>query len=112
MDAFQNITQEGGVIALIQVKVKNPKKFIEYVEGHLPSIAQYGGKILFEGLHQENIEGEQALRDLVVVQLWKDKATFMQWWNSPEYAPWKAMRHEGADVSVSIAEQRPENLNL
>lgn len=55
---FQNVTQEGGVLAIIQVKVKKPSKFMEYVQGHLPSLAQYGGKILYEGLDQKNVYGE------------------------------------------------------
>lgn len=109
---FQNVTQEGGVLAIIQVKVKNPQKFMEYVEGHLPSLATYGGEILYEGLAQKNVYGEQDLRDLVVVQLWKDEETFYKWWNSEEYKPWKEMRNEGADVSLSISQQRPEKLEL
>ena len=109
---FQNVTREGGVLAIIQVKVKNPEKFIAYVQGHLPSIEKYGGKILYEGLGQKNIQGEQDLKDLVVVQLWENEDIFHQWWNSPEYKPWKDMRHEGANVSLSISKQRPEKLKL
>ena len=111
-NVFANVTNEGGVLAIIQVKVKNPKKFMEYVDGHLPSLSQYGGKILFEGLNQTNVYGEQQLEDLVVVQLWDDEETFYKWWNSEEYRPWKEMRDEGAYVTLSISQQRPEKLEL
>jgi uncharacterized protein (DUF1330 family) len=104
---FQKITNEGGVLAIIQVKVHNRERFMEYFHGHIPSVLKYNGKIVYEGINQKNILGEQELGDMVVIQLWKDEQSFMDWWNSEEYRPWKEMRGEGATVTLSISQQRP-----
>jgi uncharacterized protein (DUF1330 family) len=104
---FNKITNEGGVLAIIQVKVNNRERFMEYVHGHIPSVLKYGGKIVYEGINQKNILGEQKLGDMVVIQLWENEKAFMDWWNSEDYRPWKEMRGEGAEVTLSISQQRP-----
>jgi uncharacterized protein (DUF1330 family) len=104
---FQKITNEGGVMAIIQVKIKDRKRFMEYVHGHIPSVLKYKGKIVYEGIHQKNILGKQELGDMVVIQLWENEQSFMDWWNSDEYRPWKEMRGDGAEVTLSISQQRP-----
>ncbi|HYS43487.1 MAG TPA: DUF1330 domain-containing protein [Geobacteraceae bacterium] len=37
------------VYALLQVKVKDQKKLVAYVQGHLPSFMQYGGELVLRG---------------------------------------------------------------
>ena len=52
--------------------------------------------------------GEQNLGDMLVIPLWENEQAFMDWWNSEEYRPWKEMRGEGAEVTLSISQQRPD----
>jgi len=40
--------QPAPVYAIIEVKIKNPPRFMEYVKGHMPSVFQYGGKFVAE----------------------------------------------------------------
>lgn len=95
-------SQSPTVYAVIQVKIKNPKKFGEYVQGHLPSVFQYGGKFALEVAKTKDIEGT-ADWDFIVVQEWPTEESFNQWWDSPEYKPWKDMRPEGAEVKVTLS---------
>ena len=104
---FQKITNEGGVLAIIQVKIHDRERFMDYVHGHIPSVLKYGGKIVYEGINQKNILGEQKLGDMVVIQLWENEQAFIDWWNSEDYRPWKEMSGEGAEVTLSISQQRP-----
>ena len=110
-DIFQ-VPKEKTAYVIITVKITNRDKFMEYVKGHIPSVIQYGGKFRFEGIRIENIEsstfaGEKS--DLVIIQEWPGKESFYAWWNSEEYKPWKEMRPQGANVTVTLAEQRGNN---
>lgn len=103
------VPKEKTAYAIITVKITDREKFMEYVKGHIPSVVQYGGKFRFEGINIENVEngtfaGGQS--NLVIIQEWPRKENFYAWWNSEEYKPWKEMRSQGADVTVTLAEQR------
>jgi flavin reductase (DIM6/NTAB) family NADH-FMN oxidoreductase RutF/uncharacterized protein (DUF1330 family) len=107
------VPEEKTAYAIITVKIKDREKFMEYVKGHIPSVLQYGGKFRFEGIAVEDIEnsafaGDRS--DLVVIQEWPAKENFYEWWNSEEYKPWKEMRPQGADVTVTLTEQRGNNI--
>jgi uncharacterized protein (DUF1330 family) len=47
--------------------------------------------------------------DMVIIQEWPGRESFYAWWNSEEYKPWKEMRPQGANVTVTLAEQRGNN---
>lgn len=42
---------------LLDVTIKDKTKFLQYAEGHRPSMQQYGGKLLFRSNDMEVIEG-------------------------------------------------------
>jgi uncharacterized protein (DUF1330 family) len=46
---------------------------------------------------------------MVIIQEWPGRESFYAWWNSEEYKPWKEMRPQGANVTVTLAEQRGNN---
>jgi uncharacterized protein (DUF1330 family) len=76
---------------------------------HLPNICQSDGcKAVFSSVEGGGKMGEQNLGDMLVIQLWENEQAFMNWWNSEEYRPWKEMRGEGAEVTLSISQQRPD----
>jgi len=104
------LLSEGKCLLIINVKVKDQAKFMQYVVGHLGSISLYGGKIIFEGFDKTTYEGTPADYNFLVIQQWESKEAFDKWWNCPEYAKWKQFRHEGADVTVQLVKQRG-NLN-
>lgn len=102
----QPILNAGQCLAFIEVAITNEANFMKYVIGHLPSITQYGGKIIFEGYDNTSYEGEKATYNFMVVQQWNSKAEFDSWWNSPAYKPWKDMRATGASVTLKLISQR------
>jgi uncharacterized protein (DUF1330 family) len=100
------ILSEGQCFAIINVKVKDQQKFMQYVVGHLGSISLYGGKIIFEGFDKTTYEGTPADYEFLVIQQWESKDAFDKWWNSSEYAKWKQFRSQGAEVTVQVIKQR------
>lgn len=96
------------VFAMIQAQIKDPGAFFgQYVPGHVPSVMQYGGKFSL------TLKAEQPLADaklqgtlpgqMFIVQEWPSFTAFNAWWNSPEYAPWSAIRAKAADVQLTLA---------
>ena len=90
------------VYALLDVTIKDRAKFLEYVEGHKPSLRQYGGKLLFRSNNMEVIEGQWSPK-LFVVQEWPSKETFKAWYHSKEYSPWKKLRKDAFDMNLVLA---------
>ncbi len=98
---------ETTVYAILDVDVKDRKKFMEYVEGHRPSFHQYGGKLLFRSNDMASIEGSWRPK-LFVVHEWPSEEAFRQWYHSKEYAPWKELREEAMDMNMVLAKRMPE----
>ena len=94
------------VYALLDVTIKDKKKFLEYVEGHRPSMHQHGGKVLFRSNALQAIEGNWSPK-LFVVQEWPSAEAFHAWYNSKDYEPWKRMRKEAMDINMVLAERMP-----
>jgi uncharacterized protein (DUF1330 family) len=94
------------VYVLMDVEIKDRVKFFEYVEGHLPSFRQYGGKLLFRSNDMTVIEGNWSPK-LFVVHEWPSEESFRQWEESKEYAPWKKLRHEAMEVNMVLARKMP-----
>lgn len=86
----------------MDVKIKDQKKFMEYVEGHRPSLLQYGGKLLFRSNNMEAIEGNWS-PSLFVVHEWPSEESYKAWYDSKEYAPWKKLRDEAMDINMVLA---------
>ena len=94
--------EQDKIYVLLDVTIKDKTKFLQYVEGHRPSMQQYGGKLLFRSNDLEVIEGNWPPK-LFVVQEWPSEEAFQAWHNSKEYAPWKKLRQEGMDVNMVLA---------
>jgi uncharacterized protein (DUF1330 family) len=90
------------VYLLLDVTVKDRAKFMQYVEGHKPSMQQYGGKLFFRSNDIEPIEGNWSPK-LIVVHEWPSETAFRQWYDSKEYAPWKELRKEAMDMNMVLA---------
>jgi uncharacterized protein (DUF1330 family) len=91
---------------LLVVTVKDRVKFMEYVEGHKPSLQQYGGKLLFRSNDMQPIEGAWSPKPFVVHE-WPSETVFRQWYNSSEYSPWKKLRQEAMDMNMVLARKMP-----
>jgi uncharacterized protein (DUF1330 family) len=87
--------------AVIDVTVKDQEKLKEYVAGHLPTIVQYGGKILGRGFDPEVVTGNWAPR-LLVIHEWPSREQFQSWYDSAEYRPWKKLREEACEMNMVL----------
>jgi uncharacterized protein (DUF1330 family) len=90
------------IYVLLDVTIKDKTRFLQYVDGHRPSMQQYGGKLLFRSNDLEVIEGSWSPK-LFVVQEWPSADAFYNWHNSTEYAPWKKLRQECMNVNMVLA---------
>lgn len=85
---------------LILVTIKDTNLFTEYVNGHLPTISTYGGKIVFRSTENSTVLG-LGKWDVVVIQEWTSEAAFDHWWNSKEYEPWAKIRDNAAIMTIT-----------
>jgi len=92
--------------AVIDVTVKNHEKLKEYVAGHLPTIMQYGGKIVSRGFDPEVVTGSWTPR-LLVIHEWPDREQFQRWYDSAEYRPWRELREEACDMNMVLTAGEP-----
>ncbi len=94
------------VYLLMDVTIKDRWKFLQYVEGHRPSMRQYGGKVLFRSSDTQALAGVWSPK-LLVVHEWPSEAAFKQWDSSAEYAPWKKLRSEAMEMNMVLARKMP-----
>jgi uncharacterized protein (DUF1330 family) len=64
----------------------------------------YGGRHIARGGATEVKEGEWRPERLVLLEF-PDLAAGRAWWDSPEYAPAKALRQSCADAQLAITER-------
>ena len=106
-NAEERKMEDTTLYAVIEVQITDRKVFMDYVNGHLPSVTQYGGKFLNEFQMQQTFEDQsiQGISDwnLLVIQEWASEEAFLSWWNSSEYAQWKELRPQGANVKLTLS---------
>lgn len=87
----------------VQVDIHDPESYKRYIQLAPPSIAQYGGKYLVRGGAKETLEGTWMPSRFVILEFpTMDRAR--AWWNSPEYAEAKAIRHAAASSEMLLLE--------
>ncbi|MDQ4082799.1 MAG: DUF1330 domain-containing protein [Actinomycetota bacterium] len=91
------------VYAVVNVQITDPDRYTEY-RGKVPAtIARYGGKYLARGGEVEVLEGDWNPQRLVIVEF-ESMKRFHEWYNSPEYAPLKQVRHEATVTQFVVVE--------
>lgn len=94
------------VYAVIDVTVKNLEKLKQYVAGHLPTIEQYGGRIISRGLEPLVVTGKWSPK-LLVIHEWPSEKHFHVWYESEEYRPWKELCKDACDMNLVLTEGYP-----
>jgi len=87
--------------SIVCVSIHDGKAFGQYVAGHTPSIAAAGGRFLVAGSLPTAIEGEWPARRMVMHQ-WPRPKSFLDWYDSAAYAPWKRLRHSASSADVVL----------
>ena len=88
---------------IVEVSIQDPKGYEEYKKLTPASIAAYSGKFLIRGGKTETLEGDWEPQRIVVVEF-PNVEMAKKWWNSPEYAPAKNIRHITAKTKMILAE--------
>jgi uncharacterized protein (DUF1330 family) len=80
---------------LAHIDVTDPERYQEYIRMSPESIALYGGRFLARGSKPDILEGTWVPGRLVILEFPSvDQAR--RWWESPEYAPAKALRQRSS----------------
>jgi uncharacterized protein (DUF1330 family) len=88
---------------VVEVEVKDATRYEQY-KGMAPgSIAQYGGRYIARGGETETLEGDWTPKRLVILEF-PSVAEAKAWWDSPEYASAKALRHATAESKMVVIE--------
>lgn len=85
-----------------QVDVTDPEGYKEYVAANAAAFHKYGARFLVRGGQSEAPEGTPRARNVVLQ--FKDYATAVACYHSPEYAAAKALRDGRAEADLLIVE--------
>ena len=88
---------------MVDVDVKDPARYAEYIKVAPASIAKYGGRYLVRGGQKQVLEGTWQPKRFVILEFESaDRAR--AWWASPEYAGPKAMRQSASTANMVLVE--------
>jgi uncharacterized protein (DUF1330 family) len=91
---------------IVNVTVNDPARYEEYKRLASPTVPAYGGRYVARGGPVEVREGGWSPARLVVLEF-PSVERARSWWESPEYAPAKAVRQSCADTELVITEGLP-----
>jgi uncharacterized protein (DUF1330 family) len=94
------MAKKGYWVALVDVT--NPEQYKSYVAENAVAFRKYGARFLTRGGAAESMEGK--LRSRVVVIEFKDYATALACYRSPEYQKAMALRSGASQADVSVIE--------
>jgi uncharacterized protein (DUF1330 family) len=87
----------------VDITINDPATYDEYKTMAPASIAKYGGTYLTRGGATTTLEGSWAPTRFVILEFPTVEAA-RGWWNSPEYAPAKALRQSCAETDMVLVE--------
>jgi tRNA-Thr(GGU) m(6)t(6)A37 methyltransferase TsaA len=88
---------------IVQIDIHDPVAYERYRVMATPTVAAYGGRYVVRGGASEILEGSWQPRRLVILEF-ADAAKARAWWDSPEYAPAKALRQQIAHTEMLLIE--------
>ena len=91
---------------IVNITVRDPVRYEEYKRLASPTVSAYGGRYVARGGPVDVREGEWSPARLVVLEF-PTVGQARAWWDSPEYAPAKAVRQSCAAAQLVITEGLP-----
>jgi uncharacterized protein (DUF1330 family) len=85
------------------------EKFMLYVANTSAAIAKYGGEVLDVVEAKEVMEGNWPVGARTALVRFPDEASLRRFWNSPENAPMKELRHATATSHVALCMSVPHD---
>jgi uncharacterized protein (DUF1330 family) len=91
---------------VVEIAVHDAQTYERYKQLAPPAITAYGGRYLARGGATEALEGTWSPPRFVILEF-PSAERARAWWNSPEYAPAKAMRQASAETRMLLVEGLP-----
>ncbi len=88
---------------IVDIEIKDPEGYKEYVKLAPEAAKLYGGKYLARGGPNETLEGNWQANRLVILEF-PSAEQAKTWLNSKEYAPARALRHKYAISNMVVVE--------
>lgn len=85
------------------IDVADPVRYEDYKKISSSSAAQYGGRFIVRGGAHETLEGDWQPGRVVILEF-PSAEQLRAWWNSPEYAEGKDIRHAAAGSKIIMVE--------
>lgn len=91
------------VFVIADIEVIDQPLYEQYRQ-HVPAtIASYGGRYLARGGATAVLEGSWSPKRCVILEF-PDMERFQAWWNSPEYAPLRAIRQRATKSHLVVTQ--------
>jgi uncharacterized protein (DUF1330 family) len=87
---------------IVRVDVKDAEAYKAYVEANAEAFRKFGARFLARGGKYETVEGASRARNVVIE--FKDYATALACYRSPEYEKAKALRLPAATADIIVIE--------
>ncbi len=91
---------------VVNITVRDSARYEEYKRLATPTVSAYGGRYVARGGAVDVREGRWSPTRLVILEF-PSVERARAWWDSPEYAPAKAIRQSCADTQLVITEGIP-----
>jgi uncharacterized protein (DUF1330 family) len=88
---------------IVDIDVRDPERYAEYVKAVPPTIVAYGGKYLARGGRAERIEGEWTPKRFVVLEF-PTYESAKEWWSSEDYRGPKALRQSASIANMILVD--------
>jgi uncharacterized protein (DUF1330 family) len=88
---------------IVDIEVQDAERYGEYKKLAEPTVALYGGRYVVRGGAAERLEGERVPGRIVVLEF-PSVERAKQWWDSAEYTPARALRHETASTQMIVVQ--------
>ena len=88
---------------VLESEITDPEKYDKYRQMAGSSIEQYGGRFLVRGGNPQVLEGGWSPKRVVIIEF-PSVERAKAWFNSPEYAPAKALRKDAARIKMVAVE--------
>jgi len=88
---------------IVNVATVDPAQYETYKLLAQRAVAQYGGRYIVRGGAMTILEGSWQPTRIAVVEFENAKRA-LEWWNSPEYAPAKALRQRISETDMLVVE--------
>lgn len=88
------------------IRVKDPQRWLEYVDRVGTTFTQYGGRVMFRAVKEAQLNGA-AHGESVVVAEFDDAVALNRWHESAEYQQLTTVRDGAADVVLTAYRSTP-----